>query len=187
MMEPDALMDSVIWSVEVSAEGAVKKKASVDPPLSETSIGVPEPPVEYVGALKSVTSATVVPIEPIGVMVHEISSLTRTIVVSPVVWPTQDSADAGSGIEPRTANENGLPVSGVVPVVNFSVMSRFDIDVELEVSANVNCVPPPTLLKVGVPEAPEAVYVGAVKSATAATAVPKASITLMVQEIASLM
>ena len=125
--------------------------------------------------------------EPMVVMVHEISSFTRTMVVRPVVWPTQESADDWSGMDPRTTNENGLPTSTVVPPASFSVTSKAGTCVELAVSTKVNCVPPPMLTRVGVPVAPAVVYVGGMKSDVRATAVPNASITLIVQEMTSLM
>ena len=51
---------------------------------------------------------------------------------------------------------------------------------------NVNIVPPPTAVSAGVPVAPAAVYVGAVKSAARPTASPSASNTVTVHEITSL-
>ena len=54
------------------------------------------------------------------------------------------------------------------------------------VNVNVNIVPPPTAVSAGVPVAPAAVYVGAVKSAARPTASPSASNTVTVHEITSL-
>ena len=71
---------SVTKNVVAKADGAVKKKLKLVPPPSDASVGVPVAPrpVEYVGTVKSVESATDTPAPSRTVIVQEISSERRT-------------------------------------------------------------------------------------------------------------
>ena len=121
----------------------MKPNVKLDPPLLVASTGAPEPPTLYVGVPKSPTRPVVGPLPPIVVIVHDISSLTRTTVFSPLTCPLHVSDDPTVG-DPTTANENGLPpITEPDPPDRLSVMySTVSVDDDA-VKKNENCVPPP--------------------------------------------
>ncbi len=72
---------SVITNVAAMAEEAVTTKLNVDPPSLLVNEGIPLPESPYVGTVKSLVKPVVTPAAFLTVTVHEINSLTRTIVV----------------------------------------------------------------------------------------------------------
>ena len=97
---------SVIRNDVVITAGAVSMKLNDDPPFAVTSDGKPPPLGPYVGTLKSPDNPFAAPAASSTVTVHEITSLNRTYVVLPYVWPLHDNVDAA--VADDTLNVNGL-------------------------------------------------------------------------------
>ena len=177
---------SITWNVDCAAVGDETTKAKLEPPLLETSDGLPTPPAEYVGARKSELRPTAEPSVSRTVIEQEMSSDTRTYVSEALACPTQASVDAMPGEE--TLNENGLPPEMRANVVDsFSVTRNMEFAASGAEKANVKLVPPPCARSVGVPR-PPVEYVGIEKSVERpATLWPLGPMAAIVQLISSLM
>jgi hypothetical protein len=170
----------------VVVAGATAIKLKERSPSAEVNDGVPEPPLENVGAVKSVLRATgLVPAESITVTVHCTVSEILIMVAEPLTAPVHLSVDDVVG-RPYTASENGLFEIGSddkdSEIKNAAVATLGAVKKKLKVA------PPFVDVNIGVPVPgiPVVSYVGTAKSEEIPTEPPVASDTVIVQEINSL-
>jgi hypothetical protein len=93
----------------------------MDPPFVVDNTGEPVPPAPNIGVAKSPAIPTAIPVASLTVTVHETTSLTRTIVVSPVTDPAQDRTELAVGDEIRIVY--GLPVSILLETVISDIVN----------------------------------------------------------------
>ena len=145
----------------------------MDPPFVVDNTGEPVPPAPNIGVAKSPAIPTAAPVLSLTVTVHETTSLTRTIVVSPLTDPAHDKTEFAVGDETRIVY--GLPDSRTDPVVVLAVIENVVVAAVGPVKPNVMSAPPLATSNVGVPVAVPVVYVGVAKSAARPIAGPAAS------------
>ena len=169
-MAPPDDNDDVIKNEAELTVGAVTTKLKDDPLAKDVNVARPPPLGPYVGAAKSELTENAAPTASDTLMVHEISSLTRTNVVAKLVCPMHDSLEAVVADETLKLNE--LPVIAADPTLTLSVTKNVDAIVGA-VKKKVNVTPALAVDSVLTPD-PLGPYVGTVKSAATPLVAPAA-------------